>query len=176
MSTTIESARALHDIRMPLNNGRNEIPAIGFGTLIASSVETRAAVEVAMEAGFRHFDCAERYRNEKEIGEAMQEVFQRALSLARVCSSRRNSGTLTTGPMSSPGLWGQPQKAWAGLPRSLPDPYAVRLQAWRRSRPAGCERQADLRRGGHAGRHLERHGTPGREWFVQGDWDFGLYG
>ena len=30
-----------------------------------------------MEAGFRHFDCAERYRNEKEIGEAIQEVFRK---------------------------------------------------------------------------------------------------
>ena len=79
MSTTIESARALHDVRMPLNNGHDEIPALGFGTLIASSVETRTAVEVAMEAGFRHFDCAERYRNEKEIGEAMQEVFQKGI-------------------------------------------------------------------------------------------------
>ena len=79
MSTTIESARALHDIRMPLNNGHDEIPALGFGTLIAGPVQTRAATEVAMEAGFRHFDCAERYRNEKEVGEAMQEVFQKGI-------------------------------------------------------------------------------------------------
>jgi diketogulonate reductase-like aldo/keto reductase len=79
MSTTIESARAVHDIRMPLNNGHDEIPALGFGTLIAGSVETRAAVELAMEAGFRHFDCAERYGNEKEVGEAMQEVFRKGI-------------------------------------------------------------------------------------------------
>ena len=32
-----------------------------------------------MEAGFRHLDCAERYRNEKEIGEAMQEVFRKGI-------------------------------------------------------------------------------------------------
>jgi len=28
-----------------------------------------------LEAGFRHFDCAERYRNEDAVGEAMREVF-----------------------------------------------------------------------------------------------------
>jgi diketogulonate reductase-like aldo/keto reductase len=79
MSTTIESARALHDIRMPLNNGHDEIPALGFGTLITDSMQTRAAIELAMEVGFRHFDCAERYRNEKEIGEAMQKVFRKGI-------------------------------------------------------------------------------------------------
>jgi diketogulonate reductase-like aldo/keto reductase len=29
-----------------------------------------------LEVGFRHFDCAERYRNEEAVGEAMQEVFK----------------------------------------------------------------------------------------------------
>ncbi len=79
MSTTIESARGLHDVQMPLNNGHDEIPALGFGTLIAGPAKTRAVIELAMEAGFRHFDCAERYRNEKAIGEAMQEVFRKGI-------------------------------------------------------------------------------------------------
>jgi diketogulonate reductase-like aldo/keto reductase len=37
---------------------------------------TRQAVKTALEVGFRHFDCAERYRNEQAVGEAMQEVFK----------------------------------------------------------------------------------------------------
>jgi len=37
---------------------------------------TRQAVKTALEVGFRHFDCAERYRNEEAIGDAMQEVFK----------------------------------------------------------------------------------------------------
>jgi Aldo/keto reductase family len=28
------------------------------------------------KVGFRHFDCAERYRNEQSVGDAMQEVFK----------------------------------------------------------------------------------------------------
>ena len=76
MSTTIESPPALHDIRMPLNNGHDEIPALGFGTLIPDPTATRIATKVALEVGFRQFDASERYRNEKEVGEAIQEVIQ----------------------------------------------------------------------------------------------------
>lgn len=49
------------------------MPALGFGTLIPDSALTISATRDALEAGFRHFDCAERYRNEKEVGEALQE-------------------------------------------------------------------------------------------------------
>lgn len=58
-----------------LNNG-SEIPALGFGTLIPDPTETKKAVKAALEVGFRQFDCAERYRNEKEVGEAMKEVLR----------------------------------------------------------------------------------------------------
>ena len=52
------------------------IPAVGFGTLIPDPTATKIAVKVALEAGFRQFDASERYRNEKEVGEAMQQVFK----------------------------------------------------------------------------------------------------
>jgi alcohol dehydrogenase (NADP+) len=58
--------------RMPLNNGSGQMPALGFGTLIADAALTITATRAALEAGFRHFDCAERYRNEREVGEALQ--------------------------------------------------------------------------------------------------------
>src|SRR6516164_8747830 len=60
--------------KMPLNNGSGAIPALGFGTLIPDPVATRIATKAALEAGFRQLDASERYRNEKEVGEAMQEV------------------------------------------------------------------------------------------------------
>jgi diketogulonate reductase-like aldo/keto reductase len=52
------------------------MPALGFGTLIPDPLATRRATKAALEAGYRHFDCAERYRNESAVGEAMQEVFK----------------------------------------------------------------------------------------------------
>jgi alcohol dehydrogenase (NADP+) len=59
--------------RIPLNNGSGRMPALGFGTLIPDPAVTISATRGALEAGFRHFDCAERYRNEREVGEALQE-------------------------------------------------------------------------------------------------------
>jgi aldehyde reductase len=57
---------------MPLNNGSGYMPALGCGTLIPDPAETITATRDALAAGFRHFDCAERYRNEREVGEALQ--------------------------------------------------------------------------------------------------------
>ena len=50
----------------PLNNGAGQMPVLGFGTLIPDAATTISATRDALEAGFRHFDCAERYRNERE--------------------------------------------------------------------------------------------------------------
>jgi alcohol dehydrogenase (NADP+) len=58
--------------RLPLNHGGGHMPALGFGTLIPDPALTIRATKDALEAGFRHFDCAERYRNEREVGEALQ--------------------------------------------------------------------------------------------------------
>jgi diketogulonate reductase-like aldo/keto reductase len=62
--------------KIPLTHGSGAIPALGFGTLIPDPLATKQAVKAALEAGFRHFDCAERYRNEQAVGDAMQEVFK----------------------------------------------------------------------------------------------------
>src|SRR5882757_673318 len=62
--------------KMALNNGSGAMPALGFGTLIPDPVATKNATKAALEAGFRLLDASERYRNEKEVGESMQEVFK----------------------------------------------------------------------------------------------------
>lgn len=63
----------LQTARLPLNHGASQIPVLGFGTLIPDPAVTISATRDALEAGFRHFDCAERYRNEREVGEALQQ-------------------------------------------------------------------------------------------------------
>jgi len=60
--------------KITLNSGAGQMPALGFGTLIPDAAETKRATRHALDAGFRHFDCAERYRNEREVGEALHEV------------------------------------------------------------------------------------------------------
>jgi alcohol dehydrogenase (NADP+) len=57
---------------MPLSHTAGHMPVLGFGTLIPGAAATISATRDALEAGFRHFDCAERYRNEREVGEALQ--------------------------------------------------------------------------------------------------------
>ncbi len=69
--TSIENPR---QHRFVLNNGAGDIPALGFGTLVSDRRETRAATKFAVEQGFRHLDCAERYRNEDEVGLALKDV------------------------------------------------------------------------------------------------------
>ena len=70
------------DTRLPLNHGSGHMPALGFGTLIPDKAVTITATRDALEAGFRHFDCAERYRNEREVGEALRNGLA-ALGIAR---------------------------------------------------------------------------------------------
>jgi diketogulonate reductase-like aldo/keto reductase len=66
----------LRDTKIELNHGSGAMPALGFGTLIPDPVATKNATKAALEAGFRLLDTAERYGTEKEVGEAIQEVFK----------------------------------------------------------------------------------------------------
>ncbi len=75
-SETMLNPDDLRYTTMALNNGSSAMPALGFGTLIPDPVATRNATKAALVAGFRVIDTAERYRTEKEVGEAMQEVFK----------------------------------------------------------------------------------------------------
>ncbi len=71
----MEISDNLRFTKLALNNGL-AFPALGFGTLIPDPTDTKNAVIVALEVGFRQFDCAERYRNETAVGEAFQQMFQ----------------------------------------------------------------------------------------------------
>src|ERR1700733_14497423 len=58
--------------RILLDHGGGRIPALGFGTLIADAATTISATKDALITGYRHIDCAERYQNEREVGEALK--------------------------------------------------------------------------------------------------------
>jgi diketogulonate reductase-like aldo/keto reductase len=55
---------------LTLNNGV-ELPALGLGVFQTPAEETRAAVEAALTAGYRHIDTAAAYGNERPVGEAV---------------------------------------------------------------------------------------------------------
>jgi 2,5-diketo-D-gluconate reductase A len=54
-----------------LNDGTT-IPQLGFGVFQIPPAETARAVELALEAGYRHIDTAEMYGNERGVGEAVR--------------------------------------------------------------------------------------------------------
>jgi 2,5-diketo-D-gluconate reductase A len=53
-----------------LNDGRT-IPQLGFGVFQVPPPETQAAVETAIEIGYRHIDTAQMYGNEAGVGAAI---------------------------------------------------------------------------------------------------------
>ncbi len=52
----------------------DQMPLLGLGTWKSNDREAYNAVREAIRIGYRHFDCASRYENEKEIGEALSDA------------------------------------------------------------------------------------------------------
>jgi len=67
--------------RIPMPAG--SIPVIGLGTFGSDHVSHEAAAEAvlgAAAAGYRHFDCASVYGNEKQIGNALRQIARGGVS------------------------------------------------------------------------------------------------
>lgn len=72
----------------------HRIPAIGLGTWKAERGKVRQAVHLALQAGYRHIDCASVYQNEDEVGDALHQAISRGYiprSELFVCSKVWNS-------------------------------------------------------------------------------------
>ena len=53
-------------------NNEITMPALGFGVYQTPPDDTVAAVQAALETGYRHIDTAAAYQNEREVGEAIR--------------------------------------------------------------------------------------------------------
>jgi len=62
--------------KLKFKNG-DQMDAIGLGTWKSGKGEVGKAIKMALEAGYRHIDCAATYGNEAEIGEAFNDVFSK---------------------------------------------------------------------------------------------------
>ncbi|EYU41763.1 hypothetical protein ABFS82_10G028400 [Erythranthe guttata] len=66
-------ARAIRSFE--LNPGA-KIPSVGLGTWKAAPGVVGDAITAAIKAGYRHIDCAQRYGNEKEIGDVLKKLLE----------------------------------------------------------------------------------------------------
>ena len=57
----------------------DSIPLLGLGTWKSKPGEVRKAVFWAIEAGYRHIDCAAIYGNEKEVGQGLADALRKDL-------------------------------------------------------------------------------------------------
>ena len=88
-----QTSDTLRYASIPLVHGPGVIPAVGFGTLIHDPCVAKQATKSALEVGYRHLDCAERYRTEEAVGEAMQELFRAGTIRRHDVFVRRSYGT-----------------------------------------------------------------------------------
>ncbi|NND06968.1 MAG: aldo/keto reductase [Saprospiraceae bacterium] len=54
----------------------DQMPLLGLGTWKSEEGELYKAIREAIHIGYRHFDCAARYENEAEVGQALSDAIQ----------------------------------------------------------------------------------------------------
>jgi len=80
------------EVTLQTNEGKH-IPQLAFGLYKVSKEECGNVIQNAIEAGYRHFDCAPIYGNEKEVGEGLKAVLQKGnvtRSELYICSKAGN--------------------------------------------------------------------------------------
>ena len=131
--------------KIRLADGSGELPAVGFGTLIPDPVATRQAAKAALEVGFRHLDCAERYRNEEAVGDAVQDAFKEGtLQREDLFVTTKLWNTNHRPERVKRAFDASSQAAATRIYRLLPDPYSVCVSGRRRSGPKGRARSGNL--------------------------------
>ncbi|WCJ28355.1 NAD(P)-linked oxidoreductase superfamily protein [Euphorbia peplus] len=65
-----------NDIRFFKLNTGAKIPSVGLGTWQAEPGLVGASVAAAIKNGYRHIDCAQAYKNEKEVGLVFKKLFE----------------------------------------------------------------------------------------------------
>jgi len=88
------------------------IPKVGLGTYLISNQELKQCIPAALKAGYRHFDTAQVYENEKGLGLSLAE------SLSDQNISRKNI-FITSKVFTGNESWGQPPMSYSETLNSI---------------------------------------------------------
>lgn len=66
------------DVQQPLTSQPPTIPSLGFGTWNLDKSNVTEAVSAALQAGYRHLDCATIYGNQKQVGKGIADGLKKA--------------------------------------------------------------------------------------------------
>lgn len=86
-----------------------EIPKLGLGTWFIPDAQAADAVKAAVTVGYRHFDTAQAYENERGVGEGVRTCGLPGNSFSSPARWRRSTRTMTAppAPLTRPSLkWG----------------------------------------------------------------------
>ncbi|CAO2033860.1 unnamed protein product [Urochloa humidicola] len=72
------SRQAVMPPAVMLSSG-HRMPVLGLGLWRMENTAVRGLIHAAIRNGYRHFDCAAKYQNEAEVGDALAEAFQTGL-------------------------------------------------------------------------------------------------
>ena len=106
------------DIKSTLTLNNNvEIPILGLGMYLNSSGNiARNALKCAIKAGYRHFDTAKFYANERDVGQAIRESDIPRDELPSIGdgvrrNTRQRSGLLASLPQTGRSLFDPPPRS-----------------------------------------------------------------
>ncbi|KAL9050706.1 MAG: hypothetical protein Q9162_006480 [Coniocarpon cinnabarinum] len=70
--TGFQTSQARHESQAVFSTARESMPLLGFGTWNLQRSNASDVVAAALNAGYRHLDCAAIYGNEKEVGAGIE--------------------------------------------------------------------------------------------------------
>ena len=92
-----------------------EMPTIGLGTWQSPPGAVRDAVISAIEAGYRHVDCAAFYGNENEVGAGLEDVISRGIVRRSDIFVTSKLWSMSAHPVSPCGASGLPHLRYSYL-------------------------------------------------------------